>query len=171
MIEREAARALAQKAVGDRQLIDPDRYTETREGWYFPYARRSEMMVGSNGVIVHKRSGRAFVLGSAFPTERDIKAFDEGFQFDLYDLVILEISDRPRTVATLVEVGPTITIPEYKDGTVWKIPRPLTEDEIAQRLDRLPAVFSDISLYFRIEVLQKARDGGDFRFVALHARR
>ena len=108
MIERETARTLAQKAVGDQQLIDPDRYTETREGWYFPYARQSEMVVGSNGVIVNKRSGRAFVLGSAFPIERDIKAFDEGFQFDLYDLVILEICDHPRTVASLVEVGPPL---------------------------------------------------------------
>ena len=169
MIERETARAIAQKAAGDSERIDATRCTETREGWYFPYAPSSEIIIGSSGVIVHKHSGRALVLGSAFPVERDIKAFDEGFQFRLYDLVVLDIRDRPRTIDILLEIGPSITIPEYEHDTVWKIPRPLTKAEIAERLDRLPAVFSDVALYFRVEPLQNARSQGFFRFEALEA--
>jgi hypothetical protein len=172
VIELETARALAQKVAGDRQQIDGARCTETREGWYFPYVRRppEETRAGSNGIIVNKATGRALILGSAFPVERDIKAFDEGFQFHRYDLVILEIADRARTVEILLEIGPTITVPEYQDGTVWKIPRPLTKPEISERLDRLPAIFADIGLYVRIEALQKARAQGYFRFEALEAR-
>ena len=169
MIEREIAREIAQRAAGDRQRIDAVRCTETRVGWYFPYAPASEMMAGSNGVIVNKQSGRALVLGSAFPVERDIKAFDEGFQYPAYDLVVLDIRDRSRTVETLLEIGPTVTIPEYQDGRVWKVPRSMTKGEIAERLDMLPAIFADVSLYFRIEALQKARVQGFFRFEALEA--
>jgi len=169
MIKREKARAIAQQAAGDRQEIDAALCTETVDGWYFPYAPRSEVLVGSNGVIVSKHTGRALVLGSAFSVERDIKAFDEGFQFGLYDLVILDIRDRPATIETLLEIGPTITIPEYEHGTVWKIPRRLTKAEIAEHLDSLPAVFSNITLYFRIEALQKARAQQYFRFEAREA--
>ena len=170
VIELETARALAQKAVGDRRQIDAARCTETREGWYFPYAPAVEIMFGSNGVIVNKHTGLPLVLGSAFSVERDIKAFDEGFQFRRYHLVILEVRDRKKTVEILLEVDPTITVPEYEDGTVWKIPRSLSEREIDERLDRLPAIFADISLYFRIESLQTARTHEYFRFEALAAR-
>jgi hypothetical protein len=122
-------------------------------------------------VIVHKQTGRAFVLGSAFPVERDIRAFDEGFQFELYDLVILEIIDRPRTVDTLAAVGPTVTTPEYKDGTVWRIPHRLSKREIDLRIsEKLPVLFPELRLYFCIEVLQEARDHRYFRFEAIECR-
>jgi hypothetical protein len=177
MIDCDAARALAQKTVHDRQVnakpdgkfhVDPVRFTETREGWYFPYSPSD--LLGSSGVIVHKRTGRAFVLGSAFPVERDIRAFDEGFQFEIYDLVILEIMDRERTVDTLAVVGPTVTTPEYEYGTVWRIPHRLNKQEIELRLAKLPVVFPEVCLYFRIEALQEARDNGYFRFEALECR-
>jgi hypothetical protein len=179
MIERDAARALAQKAVHDRQgsvssghllVIDPDRFTETREGWYFPYSPAPPDLMGSTGVIVHKRTGRVFVLGSAFSVERDIRAFDEGFQFEIYDLVILEIMDRERTVDTLVTVGPTVITPEYEYGTVWRIPHRLSKQEIELRLAKLPVVFPQIGLYFCIEALQVARDNQYFQFEALECR-
>jgi hypothetical protein len=130
MIERDTARSLAQKAVPDGRVIDPERFTETRAGWYFPYSPTD--LIGSNGVIVHKTTGRALVLGSAFSVERDMRAFDDGFQFKLYDLVVLEID---------------------------------------LRLGKLPVVFPEIHLYFRIEALQAARDRSYFRFEALECRR
>jgi hypothetical protein len=169
MIDREEARSLAQKAVEHGLRIDPVLATETREGWYFPY-QASEDMAGSNGVIVHKRTGRALVLGSAFPVERDLQAFDEGFQFAQYDLVVLSIQDRPRTVQALADLRPMVTVPEYRDGTVWRVPRELSKREIDRRLDTLPAVFPAMNLYFKIEVLQEARKRGDFRFEALELR-
>jgi hypothetical protein len=168
MIELDAARALAQKAIQHEQVIDPHRVTETREGWYFPYV--PSHLIGSTGVIVHKMTGRPLVLGSAFPVERDSRAFDEGVQFEIYDLVILGIADRQRTIDTLADVGPTVTTPEYKDGTVWRIPHRLSRHEIDLRLAKLPVVFPQISLYFCIEALQEARDNGYFRFEAIGCR-
>jgi hypothetical protein len=167
MIECHAARALAQKAV--KRAIDPERFTETREGWYFPYSPDANL-IGSKGVIVHKRTGRAFVLGSAFTVERDIRAFDEGFQFKIYDLVILEIMDRQRTVDTLAAVGPPVVTPEYEYGTVWRIPRGLSKKEIELRLAKLPVVFPEVPLYFCVEALQEARDNRWFRFEAIGCR-
>jgi hypothetical protein len=165
MIDRETARLLAQKAV--HHLIHPDLCTETREGWFFPYDDEFGV-TGSAGVIVHKWSGRALVLGShpAFTLERDLRAYDEGFQFKVYDLVILEISDRQKTIDVLARVGPAVVVPEYEHGAVWRIPRRLSRDEIEGRLDKLPVVFPEVRLWTCVEALQEARDRGYFQFEA-----
>ena len=78
--------------------------------------------------------------------------------------------NRERTVDTLVAVGPTMVTPEYEYGTVWRIPRRLSRQEIELRLAKSPIVFPEIDLYFRIEALQAARDKGYFRFEALECR-
>jgi hypothetical protein len=169
MIATETARGLAQEAVRHGQVVDRERFTETREGWYFPYEVGAGL-IGSSGVIVHKRTGRALVLGSAFSVERDLRAFDDGFQFELYDLVILEVMDRQMTLKTLATVGPTVTTPEYESGTVWRIPRRLSRGDIETRLAKLPVVFPEVRLYFCIEALQEAKQNGYFRFEALECK-
>jgi hypothetical protein len=169
MFDQEAARSLAQKAVSHGQVVDRTRSTETREGWFFPYEPEIRL-IGSNRVIVHKHTGRTFVLGSAFPVERDLRAFDEGFQFEVYDLVVLEVRDRHKTVDVLASVGPTVVVPEYQEGTVWRIPRRLSKYEIDGRLGRLPVVFPEVRLYFCVEALQEVRERRHFRFEALEFR-
>jgi hypothetical protein len=169
MIDRELARELAQQAVDHRQTVHRTSVTETKEGWFFPY-EPGAAQIGSHGVVVHKKTGRTFVLGSAFSIERDLKAYDEGFQFKRYDLVVLEIHDRPKTLAVLYQVGPSVVTPEYRDGVVWRVPRRLSKYEIDQHLAKLPAVVPDVQLYFAIEALQEARAHGYFRFEALEYR-
>jgi hypothetical protein len=47
-----------------------------------------------------------------------IKAFDDGFQFKLCDLVILTVRDREKSIDTLASIGRTAITPQYTAGTV-----------------------------------------------------
>ena len=170
MIDCEAARALAQASADSRQPIHPVDTTETREGWYFPFAPRDEMRVGSNGMIVNKKTGRVYGLGSAFTVERDLEMYDLGFQFECYDLVILSISELKQTVRVLLELCPTSTTPVYEHGTVWRIPRSLTRDEVESQLNSVPATFPEIQLYFHLESLVRAQEHSYFEFRVLEFR-
>lgn len=136
---------------------------ESSEGWYFPF-RSAEPMVGCNGVIVHKRTGKLFHLGSAFPPERDLDLYDRGYQFECYDLVILSVRDLEQTLSSLAKLRFTVVEPEEAHGVVWKIPRAITKAEFARKLDRLPCTMPAVSLYFVAEVLEDARAAGWFTF-------
>jgi hypothetical protein len=135
---------------------------ELREGWFFPYAGDQ---VGSSGVIVNKQSGRTLVLGSAFPVERDLRAYDEGYQFESCDLVITAIHDSGATIETVAKIRPTVVEPEYEHDRVWRVPRELGRHELRARLERLPCIFEGIGLYFVVEHLQQARAARWFDFV------
>jgi hypothetical protein len=137
---------------------------ELREGWYFPFL--SNDVVGCNGVIVNKRSGKLFHLGSAFPPERDLALYDQGYQFERYDLVISTVRDRERTLTALRDLRLSVVEPKDEDGVVWKIPREMTNTELSRMLDRLPCVVPDSRLYFVAEVLENARRAGWFTFEA-----
>ncbi|MGI5131141.1 hypothetical protein ACQEVB_30360 [Pseudonocardia sp. CA-107938] len=139
---------------------------ELAHGWFFPYYV-DEPIAGSQGVIVNKRTGRLFQLGSAYPVQRDLVLYDQGYQFELYDLVVLEVRDVAMTVDVLRAIGPTVVEPTYEDGVVWRIPRMLDDDELRERIAHTPYVFGGIGLYHRIEYLEQARHHGWFRFLAL----
>jgi hypothetical protein len=117
---------------------------ELNDGWYFPFRSR-ERMGGCNGVIVNKRSGKLFHLGSAFPPNRDLDLYDRGYQFDCYDLTILSVRDRAQTLNALSELRLSVV-------------------ENAQKLDQLPCVVPAVRLYFVAEVLENARRAGWFTF-------
>ena len=108
-----------------------------------------------------------YALGSAFSVDRDLRFYDKGYQSELYDLVVLAVSNADRTVEHLSSIGPAIVTPEYESGTVWRIPRLLTKDEIRGCLTRLPHVFPDIKLYSRFEVLEEVEKDGSFEFKAI----
>ena len=137
---------------------------ELREGWLFTYhAAPAEVLhrpSGSNGVIVNKKTGRRFQLGSAFSVDRDAKLYDLGYQLGCYDLVILAVRDRDATVQALGKLRLTTVEPTYEDGQVWRVPRALNDAELRERIARLPCVFGAASLYFQVEVLEEARAAG-----------
>lgn len=81
MLDEATARALAHASYAGEQLTIGDA-TELREGWYFRF-RPLVKLVGAGGVIVNKRTGRLFPLGSVFPPERDCTLYDLGYPFEL----------------------------------------------------------------------------------------
>ena len=167
MFDRERARRIAQDAVDPRVTIDDSLTRELQQGWYFGCRSLGGPLVGSNGLIVNKSTGKVLHLGSAFPVERDLELYDKGYQFERCDLVVFEVLNLDTTLAILLELGLTVVEPTYEHGSVWRIPRKFTRDELAQRLRSLPCVFGDVQLYFRVEALERARSIGAFRFDVL----
>jgi hypothetical protein len=129
------ARNLAEK---HERGIDETNVVEIQHGWFFRWL--GDGKVGSNGFVIAKEDGSFFMLGSAFSVDRDLDLYDQGFRSHRYDLVVLEVRDLRQTIDALMEIAPTMVEPEYEAGTVWRIPRPLTEGEIVGKLDLLPAV-------------------------------
>lgn len=134
-----------------------------RDGWYFPFLS-DEALAGCNGVVVNNKTRKLFHLGSAFPVERDLELYDRGYQFDSYDLVILEVRDRKQTLHALSRLRLDVVEPRTEHGVVWRVPRRMNNAELSAKLDRLPCVLSAISLYFDVEQLERARDAGWFSF-------
>jgi hypothetical protein len=132
--------------------------TELERGWYFAWG--DDGLIGSHGFAVSKETGRIFEFGSAFPRERDLRMYDRGMDADAYDLVVLAIADLDASIAVLQLLRPNITELSYETGTVWRIPRPLTEDELRVHLANLPAIFPDINLYVHFEAVEEARSSG-----------
>jgi hypothetical protein len=169
MVNQAAARELAARDVPAGLEIDAEHARELREGWFFPY-RASDphrMPLGTKGIIVNKKTGATFGLGSAFPIERDLALYDRGYQFNRYDLVVTRIVDLERTLDTLQELEISVVEPKYEYGTVWRIPRRLMRTELRLALATLPHVFGSLPLYFRAEALEKARREGLFQYELL----
>ncbi|MBK7585529.1 MAG: hypothetical protein IPI67_35760 [Myxococcales bacterium] len=170
MLDQTSARTIADMHVPDDVVIHEPGIRELQNGWFFPFRDRSEPVAGSQGIIINKSTGRVFNLGSAFPVERDLSLYDRGYQFESYDLVLLEVRDVNATLDTLLQLGLTCVEPTYEHGTVWRIPRRLTRDEFRTRLAHLPCVFGNVPLYFQVEVLEAARTSGYFRCDILECR-
>ena len=74
--------------------VDVEAVRELPSGWFFPYrSAGDQLFCGSQGVIINKQTGKTLRLGSAFPVERDLELYERGYQFETYDLVVLEIAD------------------------------------------------------------------------------
>lgn len=101
--------------------------------------------------------------------ERDLELYERGYQFGAYDLVITEIADLDATLSTLVDLRISVVEPRYEHGTVWRIPRPVTREELRTRLAKLPAVFGKLHLYFVAQALERARASNAFRFALLES--
>lgn len=170
-IERDEALKLAAREIPERIAVDGEAARELPSGWFVPYRSiGGQLFGGSQGVIVNKRTGKLFHLGSAFPVQRDLDLYERGYQFESYDLVILEIADVDGTLDILEKLNISVVEPTYEGGTVWRIPRRLTRHELRDRLAKMPAVFSELRLYFDAEALERARTTGAFRFELLECR-
>jgi hypothetical protein len=155
-----ASIAAAHADTVGRSLVPEGR--ELERGWYFQWA--ADGCVGSHGMAVSKETGRVFVFGSAFPVERDLRLYDRGMDADRYDLVVLGIRDLDRCLDLLQQLEPQVVELSYDAGTVWRLPRKLTRAELRHKLDALPAIFPDLTLYFRFEAIEDARESGCCEF-------
>jgi hypothetical protein len=163
-VDFETALKAAESNAAPGVIVERAEARELRDGWFFPYVPVGEPLCGSTGVIVNKRTGQVLQLGSAYPVERDIEAYNEGFQFESYDVVVTEITDLGRALDVLEQLGLSVVTPQEDHGVTWRIPRLLNRSELARQLRTLPCTFPDVRLYFRVEALQLARREGYFAF-------
>ena len=156
---------IAQKSAQDGVFVREEDAQELSNGWYFPwYLPGGETLVGSHGVIVNKKSGRCFSLGSAFSVDRDLRAYEAGYESLNYDIKLTEVHDRHLTLDFLEELGITVVEPELAHGTVWRIPRRLSREELDKLLEELPRTFCNVMVYFRIETIERVRADGCCEF-------
>jgi hypothetical protein len=167
MFDRPAAYQLAHPEVRDGLAIRETSARELTDGWYFPFHATGPPMVGAKGVIVHKRTGERLVFGSAYPLEDELAAYELGYQFDRYDLVVLGAPDLDAAVDVLARLQLRVVEPDYRDGTVWRIPRTLRPRELRERLAKLPCVFPGAGLNPHYRLLEAACAAGVLRFEAL----
>lgn len=59
----------------------------------------------------------------------------------------------------------SVVEPAYDSGRVWRFARKLTVDEIKDRIQKLPQVFGEVDVYFKVEVYRAVRESGAFRFL------
>jgi hypothetical protein len=163
MLDEKDARVSASASTVLREGMRLGSARELREGWYFPFLS-DVLTAGCNGVVVNKRTGKLFHLGSAFPVERDLELYDRGYQFDSYDLVILDVHDRKQTLHALGRLHVSVLEPRTEHGTVWQVPRKMTNEELSKKLDHLPCTLPAIGLYFEAELLERARLARWFTF-------
>jgi hypothetical protein len=166
MIDEAQARKLAEATISDDAVALAEA-REIEQGWFFSWKTGQ---IGSHGVIINKQTGRSFVLGSAFPLERDLALYDRGYQYEQYDLVILAIHDLDATRKAVGRLPLRVVKPTYEHGQVWRVPKTMTDLERWKRLETLPCIFPAVSLYFHIEVLEEVRREGWFDFEALEYR-
>jgi hypothetical protein len=166
MIDELKARELAQEKITlDDVALGEAR--ELQEGWFFSWRTAR---IGCNGMIVNKRTGRVFQLGSAFPIERDLALYDRGYQFERYDLVILSIRDLDATRRAVGRLPLQVVEPKYEHGQVWRVPKTMTDLQRWKLLEKLPCILPALRLYFHLEVLEEVRREGWFEFEALEFR-
>lgn len=166
MIDEPRARELAEGAfdAGD-VVLGPAR--ELNEGWYFPCVAKGPRPLSN--VIVNKRTGRTLKVWRHTPLERNPTLDDGGYQFEVYDLVVLTVEDLDETVRSLLVLHEVVRDTYYKYGRVRRVGRALTEAEIRERLSRLPAVFTGRFDIF-LDHFEGARDAGWFTFEVLEYR-
>lgn len=165
MLSRTEALEVAQKNAQDGVLVRAQDARELSNGWYFPWhLPGGETLVGSQGVIVNKESGRCFPLGSAFSVDRDLRAYEAGYESLNYDIRLTKVHDRNSTLDFLEELGITVVEPELAHGTVWRIPRRLSREELDKLLEDLPRTFPNVMVYFQIETIERVRADGCCEF-------
>lgn len=103
------------------------------------------------------------------PMARDPALYDRGYQFLLYDVVVLTVSDFDQTVRVLHEMHPGTVDTYYKFDRVYRVRRGMTEAEIRDRLRELPSVFNG-TLVYHIDKFEEAREAGWFTFKVLEYR-
>jgi hypothetical protein len=163
MISFEEAKSIALAEIdADCALLD-EVTLEKPYGWYFCFQSKRfletgdfrDSLVGSGGFIVEKADGRIFRFGSAYPLERNLRAYEAGFKFELYDLIVKKVRDIRQATLLLNKLDMTYVVPEVEHGVEWKIPKRYTEKQIKQRLEKLPATFEKQKFYFRFEVFEE----------------
>jgi len=163
MISFEDAKTIALGELGADCALLEESTSEKPYGWYFCFQSKKfletknvrDSLAGSGGFIVEKTDGRVFHFGSAYSLERNLRAYEAGFKFELYDLIVKRVRNLEQTVSLLNKLDMTYTVPEVEHGVEWKVPKHYTQKQIKQRLEKLPATFEKQRFYFRFEVFEE----------------
>jgi hypothetical protein len=160
MVDEPAAREIAQTNLSSYDVV-LGAGRELEQGWFFPCVMKGPDAFA--GVIVDKQDGRALTVVTGTPMATNPALYDRGYRFGSYDLVVLAFDDLEQTVRLLHDMHPGIVDTYFKFGRVYRVGRGMTEDEIRDRLQQLPGIFSGAFTY-HLDRLEEAREAGWLTF-------
>ena len=166
MITFEQAKQIALDTIGPDCALYEDSTLEKPYGWYFSYQSNNyiqsgnfdDMLLGIGGFIVERDDGYVFTFTAAESLEDNLASYEAGFRYDTYDLTILSISDREKTLYLLANIGLSYVIPEEEGGVVWRIPKRYTEEHLREMLVTLPYTFYHQDLTARYKAFSMVID-------------
>ena len=143
MITFEEAKQIALNHIQSDWALVESETSEKPYGWYFFCTSKAylqsgnilDSLIGGGGFIVDREDGYVFDFGSAYPLSRNLKVYEAGFRYDIYDLKILSISSFQETLDWLL----TLDMPYF--GI----------DNLKSVLVSLPYTFFNQGLWFRAE--------------------
>jgi hypothetical protein len=167
MLTYEEARRIAEAHAGKLVLVE-EATQERPFGWYFLAQSKAfvetgehrHKLIGSGGFVVDRETGRVHEFGSAYPVERNLRAYAKGFRYSSYDLTILTVRDVRTTARLLKELRMTYVEPEEAYGVVWRIPKDYRESQLRHFLHQLPYTFSGYNFFFGVEVFEEIDEAG-----------
>lgn len=160
MVNEAEARVAAENALDTSEVVFGGA-VELAQGWFFPCVTKQADIY--HGVIVNKTTGQSLPVLRHSSIATDLDLYDRGYQFEHYDLVVLEVVNTEETVGVLHALHEVTVDTYYKNGRVYRVGRALTEAEVRERLSDLPCVFSG-RFDFRLAELEHARTAGWFSF-------
>jgi len=165
VLSRSEALRIALSEVSDGLTLKESDATELSNGWYFPLSSSDgEMWVGSHGLAVGKLDGAVMHFGSAYPVERDLRAYEAGMTRPSCDIRISRINDYEATLGFVQALRMTVVEPEFDGETTWRIPRKLRREELESSLSDLPHTFRNVGVYFVFEEIEAARSNNCCEF-------
>ena len=121
------------------------------------------MAIGSGGILVEKTTGNTYEFGSAYSTDQNLRIYELGyFQYENWDIEVIKVINKTKTIAHLSKLDITYVVPEEEHGTVWRIAKKYTDEQIKNKLKSLPLRFNLGNVYFRWEQLESLKTQEDF---------
>lgn len=163
MMSYEEARAIALAMIPPDCALIEESIMEKPYGWYFNSQSRkylesgdvSDMLLGSAGFLVERKSGRVIGFGSGKPVEQWLADYEQGYTNDWYDLTVLSVRRLERTVDLLIRLEVMEEITEVEHGIGWKMRKPYTREKLRALLAELPCRFVQQHGYYRVKVFRE----------------
>ncbi|HSI35436.1 MAG TPA: YrhB domain-containing protein [Tepidisphaeraceae bacterium] len=156
VITFEQARDVALRTLGPECGLLDEHTRELAAGWYFYgqslkfLATRDwrDLFIGLGGFVVERETGRVFQLGTAHERDEQLRWYEAGYRFRVWDLTVRAVTDRTATVQLLRRLGVTYAVTEFESGRHWRIPRPCPPELLDQLLHDLPLAFGAVPLSY-----------------------
>ena len=173
MITKEEAIKKVRDTLSEDMDVMLDHIVEKEYGWVIfsqskEYIRTNDwkcMLIGSGGTLVEKAIGNTYEFGSAYSTDENLRIYELGyFKYENWDIEIFKVIKKTETIEHLSRLGIMYVVPEEEHGTVWKIPKTYTTEQLKNKLKSLPTRFNLGNVYFRWEELEFLKTQRDFEY-------
>jgi hypothetical protein len=173
MLTKKEAIEKVRASLGEGMDVMLDTIIEKEYGWViFPQTKEfiqtsdpNLMAIGSGGILIEKKTGKAYEFGSAYSTDQNLLIYELGyFRYKNWDIEISRVINMSETIGYLSKLDIRYVVPEEAQGTVWNIPKKYTDGQLKDKLKSLPAKLNLGNVYFRWEQLESLKKQNAFEY-------